>query len=270
MHPVVALVPATARRRVQSAQAGGPGVRFIESFGEVKRYLAERREATNVIVDPELLSAEDVGELAWLRGRRQFSVLALASVGVAGVTAVIRLSLRCDCDVLFIEADDVSLLMQVWLGRARRDISVPSRVLRRILDVCEALPDELCAPCMGIFGGLPIPTDVGGLLERTGMQRRTADRHARAAGLAGLARVLRGARVARATEMFTRGSGAAPLPEVASAVGLPTVRALSDACLRVTGTRRVRLSTGHDAAAVVAKIVGYVTDANGARPSPAE
>lgn len=125
MHPVVALDPATARDRVQPPAAGGAEVRFVESFGEVKRYLAGRREATNVIVDPELLSAENAGELAWPCGRRPFRVLALASVGAAGVTAVIRLPLRCDCDVLFVKADDVSLLMQHWLGRERATSRCP-------------------------------------------------------------------------------------------------------------------------------------------------
>lgn len=220
-------------------------------------------------MDPELLSAEDVGELAWLRGRRPFSVLALASIGAKGVAAVIRLSLCCDCDVFFVEADDAALLTQVWLVRDRRDISVPSRRLRRILDVCEALPEELCAPCMGLFAGLPIPSDVGELLDGTELHRRTADRHARAAGLAGLARVLRGARVARATDIFRRSAGGTALPEVAVAVGLPSVRALSDACVRVTGARVGHLAAGHDAAAIVARIVGYVTGADGARAVPA-
>lgn len=81
-------------------------------------------------------------------------------------------------------------------------------------------------------------------------------------------RVLRSARVARATDMFSRGAVPAPLPDVASAVGLLTVRALSDACLRVTGERLGQLSGGQDAAAVVAKIVGYVTGADG-RPASA-
>lgn len=155
-----------------------------------------------------------------------FPVLLYAPLDGRTMGDVLDLQRHSRADILFCMHDE----QPAYLRRAVDGLGVASTaslVLRDLAPEFRRIPTQLGAPCVGLFGGVPIPETVSDFFARSNVKDRTGNRWTHGAGLRGAEAVLGCARLALTWDDVC--DPASNLAEVAERAGIGGERALFDA-----------------------------------------
>lgn len=228
---ILALLPDDSARALQRALGSSGTVIRVADAGALVRATATT-SAHAVVIDPTRLS-----DAEWANGRvmlqqSRVPVLLYATLAPETIHRVVAASALGVHEVLLRHIDDDS---EAILRRLQTIGAPPppARVLAMLAPRLSHLPESLQGAAVPLFCAGRIPRWADDLARATKLPRRTVDRCVERAGLAGTARLLDVARLARIWLPLVDGN--ATQLEVATRGGYRRVRMLASHCKRIAG-----------------------------------
>lgn len=217
----------------------------------------ERREralnGATIVVEPDALPVDLCASVLDVAARTGASVVlytALSSAVVGAQIVQAMVIVPAELVVFDCEQEATTLRRAVSRGNSR---SAPALLCRILSGRINLLRWELAARVIALFGGAPIPTSTQTFFAGLPVSAHSARGWLREARLRGAARLLAGARVARAFECAqSRRRGT--LDDLAGSCGFAGVSGLDAACRLVAGLAPSRLLRTRDPADVAARI----------------
>jgi len=217
----------------------------------------ERREraliGTTIVVEPDALPAELYTSVLDVAARTGASLVLYTELSSAVVgTRIVQAMVIIPAELVVFGCEQEATTLRLAVSRDNSR-SVPALLFRSLSDRINLLRWELAARVIALFGGAPIPTSTQSFFAGLPVSAHSARGWLRDARLRGSARLLAGARVARAFECArTRQRGT--LDDLAESCGFAGVSGLDAACRLVTGLAPSRLLATLDPADVAARI----------------
>jgi AraC-like DNA-binding protein len=222
---ILALLPEDSRQQLERSLIGAQKLSKAVGADSAAASLRENR-CDALVLDPEVLSAEDFETVLGAVNESGVPMLIYTTLSGNSARRIVTAVDGAAREILLRGSEDSPELLQRRLV-ALVAPSAPAILLSHAASHFRAFPERLQTVSVSLFGRSVLPRWVNGLVKESGLARRTVDRWMHKGGIAGAARLLDTARLARVWE---------PLVERHIAVEDVAVRC---------GYARMRLLTAH-------------------------
>lgn len=222
----------------------------------------ERREraliGATIVVEPDVLPADLYASVLDVAARTGASVVLYTALSSAVVGArIVQAMVMVPAELTVFECEQEATTLRLAVSRTNNP-STPALLFRILSGRINLLPWDLAARVIALFGGASIPTSTQALFAGLPVTAHSARGWLRDARFRGAARLLAGARVARAFE-HAQSRQRGTLDDLAESCGFGGVSGLDAACRLVAGLAPSSLLRTLDPADVAARIAVRLT-----------
>lgn len=253
---IFALVPDDTRHVLERSLKG---LQKLTDAGGVKAAASAIREGRcdAIVLDPAMLDSEEFETVLNAVHKNRIPLMLYTTLSAVAARRVVQAVDGAAHELVLRGADDSPELLQRKLA-ALVAPSAPAILLSHAASHFRTFPDRLQTVSVSLFGRSSLPRWVSGLVKESGLARRTVDRWMHNGGIAGAARLLDTARLARVWEpLVERGLAE---DEVARRYGYSRVRLLTAHSRRVAGVLPRELKTHYTRETFGARLAAALTD----------
>jgi len=228
---IFALVPDDSRATLERSLKG---LQKLTDAGGVKATAAAIREGRcdAIVLDPAMLDSDEFESVLNAAHRNNVPLMLYTALSPVAARRIVQAVDGAVHELVLRGADDAPELLQRKLA-ALLAPSAPAILLSHAAAHFRAFPDRLQTVSVSLFGRTALPRWVNGLVKESGLARRTVDRWMHNGGIAGAARLLDTARLARIWEPLVERGVAED--EVARRYGYSRLRLLNAHSRRIAG-----------------------------------
>ena len=248
----VLLAPPSARTL---QRAVGPDHEVVIDTSETAVDLITKAHGACIVIDPAALDEEVFDAVVHALAQRKAGFVIYGTLDAETAARIVTLA-RLGPHAVLLRDDHAPELLRAQLASVLK-ATVPARVLANVASHFETFPSSLQATSVALFSVGPMPRWVGGLVDGSGLARRTVDRWMVRGGITGAATLLDTARMARVWEPLVVQQRDPKL--VAVEHGYRRIRLLSIHLDRLVGTTLTELGTKVDEDKFVSRLTATLT-----------
>jgi hypothetical protein len=253
---ILALVPDDSRHVLERSLRDAQRLTDAGGAKSVASALREGR-CDAIVLDPAMLDSDEFESVMSAVNRSGVPMMLYTTLGGVAARRIVQAVDGVAHELVFRGSDDAPELVQRKLA-ALVAPSAPAILLSHAASHFRAFPDRLQTVSVSLFGRSSLPRWVNGLVKESGLARRTVDRWMHNGGIAGAARLLDTARLARVWEpLVERGMTE---NEVAHRFGYARLRLLTAHSRRITGAAPRELRTHFTRETFSARLAAALTD----------
>lgn len=234
---ILALLPRSARRVLEKALTDD--LRLTKAADPESVAAMLREHACDALVfDPGLVDAEDFQTVMRAVNESGVPMLIYTALGPSAARRIVDAVDHTAREMILRGSDDMPELLRQKLT-ALIAPSAPAMVLSAVASRFRMFPEELQTVSVGLFARARLPRWVSGIVQETGLPRRTVDRWMDRGGIFGASRLLDVVRFARVWEPLVENG--MNVEQVVAHCGYPRLRLFTAHSRRLTDVAPLEL-----------------------------